>query len=326
MAADKSYPKRNTAILVITLCCVGWAVSFPTLKSVEFAAPAASADTFFTASLAVGARFVLASAVLLAFQPLALLRATRSEWKQGGFLGLFSTLGLVLQMDGLRYTDASVAAFLTQGYCLWIPLWQALTRRTWPPWHVWGSVGLVTFGCALLAGVKPGAFHLGRGELENIAGSVFFAAQILWLERPEFERNSVSRFTLVMFAVMALAGLVLARAHTAAWTDLWGPWMNKTNLLLVIILIGVSTMGPFLMANRWQRELPAAEAGLVYCAEPVFTSLISLFLPGLYSAWFGFNYPNERPGWSLAAGGACILVANVWLQWADRRRAAGQGK
>jgi len=41
-------------------------------------------------------------------------------------------------------------------------------------------------GAALLAGVSLDHLHLGRGELETLAGSVLFAGQILWLERPQF--------------------------------------------------------------------------------------------------------------------------------------------
>ena len=87
---------------------------------------------------------------------------------------------------------------------------------------------------------------------------------------------------------------------------------------LIALLVVVCTLISFLLANRWQPEVPATEAGLLYCTEPVFTSGVSLFLPGLISRWAGVPYPDEQLTWNLAAGGGLILAANVWLQLRGR--------
>jgi hypothetical protein len=55
----------------------------------------------------------------------------------------------------------------------------------------------------------------------------------------------------------------------------------KKVLRLVTILILLCTMVAYVVMNYWQRFLPAAEAGLIYCAEPVSASLFALFLPAL---------------------------------------------
>ena len=89
-------------------------------------------------------------------------------------------------------------------------------------------------------------------------------------------------------------------------------------MALIALLVVVCTLISFLLANRWQPEVPATEAGLLYCTEPVFTSAVSLFLPGLISRWAGVPYPDEQLSWNLAAGGGLILAANVWLQLRGR--------
>jgi drug/metabolite transporter (DMT)-like permease len=66
--------------------------------------------------------------------------------------------------------------------------------------------------------------------------------------------------------------------------------------------------------NKWQPSITATEAGLIYCTEPIFTSVMALFLPALLSAWAGFNYPNETLTWHLLLGGGLITAANVLIQ------------
>ena len=285
---------------------------------------APESGTVFFAALCVVTRFTVAALLLGLFSVRSLAGLTRNEVKQGAGLGLFGGVGLVLQMDGMSYTHATTAAFLTQGYCIWIPLWFALRHGRMPSLTVWGSSLLVLIGAALLAGVDWHHFALGRGEWENLAGSVLFAGQILWLERKDFAGNDVRRFTLVMFVVMVLTSLPLALATAAKPSDLFQAYASVPALGLLALLVVVCTLISFLLANRWQPEVPATEAGLLYCTEPVFTSLVTLFLPQIISRFSGIDYPNERLTWNLLVGGGVILAANVWLQL--RTAAGGTGE
>jgi drug/metabolite transporter (DMT)-like permease len=90
-------------------------------------------------------------------------------------------------------------------------------------------------------------------------------------------------------------------------------------LLAAIVLF--CTLGAFILMNRWQRYISATEAGLVYSSEPVFASLLALFLPGLISVWAGINYHNETVSLPLLLGGGLITAANVLLQsrWLESR-------
>jgi len=74
------------------------------------------------------------------------------------------------------------------------------------------------------------------------------------------------------------------------------------------------TLGSFILMNTWQPKITATEAGLIYCIEPLFASLLALFLPALLAGWGGFSYPNERLTWHLLLGGGLITAANVLLQ------------
>jgi len=311
-----NYPNRRQASQVLVACCAVWAFSFPAMKSLALLGnrTAPGNSSFFFAALCVAERFTFASVLLLCLPWLKLSRLTRGEIKQGLGLGVFGAAGLILQMDGMAYTHASTAAFLTQGYCVWIPLWFAFRNRRMPRWTTLGATGLVLVGAAILNDVGSGGLRLGRGEFENLLGSVFFAAQILWLERREFTGNHVGRFSLVMFLTMAGLCLPLALVLANDPRAVLHAYSSPPALVLMGGLTVFCTLLTFLLANRWQPEVPATEAGLLYCTEPVFTFGVTLFLPGLIARWTGINYANEMLTWNLLTGGGLILAANVWMQ------------
>jgi drug/metabolite transporter (DMT)-like permease len=155
---------------------------------------------------------------------------------------------------------------------------------------------------------------LGRGEWETLAGSVLFACQILWLERPVFHANDSRRATTVMCLVMSLSALPLALLAAPRAADLLAAYRSPSAMGLLALLAVVCTLFTFPLANHWQPKVSATQAGLLYCTEPVFTSVVTLFFPGVISRHVGIQYPDEHLTWNLIAGGGLILGANVWLQ------------
>jgi drug/metabolite transporter (DMT)-like permease len=315
-SADSSPALRARATQVLVLATAFWGLSFPAMKALSAAQQAdGMTSSWFLASTCVVVRFgVSALAMLgLALAARSLGRFTRLEWEQGLGLGLFGGLGLLLQVDGLHYTSASTSAFLTQGYCLWLPLWTALHDRRWPAGRVVLSCGMVVAGVMVLAEVDWRRFHLGRGELETILASLLFTGQILWLERPRYAGNNVTHFSMAMFLVIAAVCLPVALASTASARDWVRAYDSVPEWGMMAILVGPCTLGAYLMMNHWQRHVPATHAGLIYCLEPVCTSVYALFLPGWLSLWAGVAYANERLTMTLLVGGGLITLANVLL-------------
>jgi drug/metabolite transporter (DMT)-like permease len=299
----------------LILATLFWSVSFPVIRAMSLiqAETMPGLSTWFTSAVWVIYRFGGAGLIMFLWTARRLKGLTRLELEQGLGLGLFSGAGMVLQVDGLAHTSASTSAFLTQCYCLFIPVWLTVRERRWPPWPVLICCLVVFLGVAILADFDWLHFRLGRGELETMLGSVLFTGQILWLQRTKYAHNDVHRFTQVMFLVMALCVLPLALALTrkpADWLRVAG---TPTLLLLLAVLIAFSTFGGFLLMNRWQRFVPATQAGLIYCAEPVFTSVLVLFLPAWLGTLAGVSYPNESVTWRLLIGGSLITAANIAL-------------
>lgn len=293
-----------------------WGLSFPLIKTVvllhEQVLP--GSNTWFITACTVAPRFLLATLVLAVLLAKKIPGFTRLEIRQGAWLGLSAGAGMLFQNDGLQFTSASVSAFLTQFYAIMIPAYVALRARRWPSPTVWLCSGLVLAGVAILGRFDFRALHLGRGEWETLLSSVFFMMQILLLEQKGYAANRVLPVTLVMFAVEAVMFSALAWGTAAQPADLLVPWTSGWWLACTGALTLFCTLGSFIIMNTWQPKITATEAGLIYCVEPLFASMLALFLPALLSAWALIAYPNESLTWHLLLGGGLITLANVLLQ------------
>lgn len=307
---------RRRAIAMLFLTTVLWGLSFVTMRSMGMiqsrAAP--GIDSLPLASITVTARYALAAlVVLLIWRGRGGL--TRKEITQGAGLGIFHGLGLFLQTDGLAHTNASVSAFLTQGYCILLPLYFAIRTRTRPDHRTTISVITMMTGIALLANIDWQALHIGRGEFETLLCSILFAAQILWLERPVYRGNRYQPVTLIMFATVALVLLPVILVQAPGLALIANVLAPPSIWFLMTILVLFCTVAANLLMNRWQQHVTATEAGLIYGTEPVYACLIALFAPSLISSFCGIEYPNEHLTQNLLIGGGLIFAANVLMQW-----------
>jgi len=134
MPAVTRHPQHTKALLMLLLANAFWGLSFPAIKAVvlvhESLLP--GSGNWFVTAMAVTPRYILAALVMLLWQVKNLGLITRGELRQGVELGLFASMGTILQNDGLQLTSASVSAFLTQLYAVLIPALVALRLRRSP--------------------------------------------------------------------------------------------------------------------------------------------------------------------------------------------------
>ncbi|MDX1952867.1 MAG: DMT family transporter [Verrucomicrobiota bacterium] len=308
--------RHARAVQVLALATIFWGLSFPTMKALGLIQQQLLPDnsTWFGTALMVTIRFTAAALIIGLWMGLKLNRITRLEVWQGIGLGVFGGVGLLFQMDGLNYTEASTSAFLTQSYCIFLPTIAAIRQKKLPSIGVLIATGMMIVGIAILTGFDWRRFHLGRGELETLVGSVIFTGQILWLARPVFSDNNVNHFSFVMFSTIALISAPLTLVMMRSPSDLKIAFASVHILWLTLILVLFCTIIAYLLMNRWQPGVSPTEAGLIYGLEPLFASLFALFLPAFYSSIAGISYTNELFTRSLVLGGGLILLANVIVQ------------
>lgn len=290
-----------------------WGLSFPLMRGLELA-QGAQASGVSSSALAAGdmaVRFLGSALILLPLYGRELGTLSRREWSQAGGLAFFGGVGLFLQTLGLLWTDASVAAFLTQLYTLIVPLIVALRDRRRPTGRVMAACLLVLFGAALLSPGLLSHFALALGEGVILISTFFLAGTIVWVERPRYIANRAGPVTLLMFALMGAF-------YAAAYPLLGGSVAGAGRLFATPGIVGLMlatilfcTLINFFIMNKWQRWVTATEAGLIYCLEPVIATAFTAFLPGIISVLAGVNYANEPLAWNLVAGGAIIVSATI---------------
>jgi drug/metabolite transporter (DMT)-like permease len=317
--------ERYKAIGMLILATPCWALSFPVMKALllEQQKILPGAGSWFLTMLGVMVRFGAAGLLML---PLLFRggKFTRREIEQGIILALFGGGGIAFQMDGVAYTAASTSAFLTQGYTVFIPLWLMLTTQRWPRLKTVTCVALVVTGIAVLSGVNPGSLKMGRGETETIIASLFFTGQILCLEHPRYAANRPTHFSIVMFLIMAVFSAPMVWATMPSIAAIGQAYASPAAWGFMALLVVIGTLAGYMIMNYWQKRVSATEAGLIYCIEPVCTSVMVLFLPAWFSAWAGISYANESLTGKLIVGGVLVTAANVLLQsrWREPKAAS----
>ena len=311
-----SEARRSRAIGMLILATPCWALSFPIMKALalEQHRLLPDAGSWFFTSLGVMIRFGVAALLLLPVLFCLRQNISRRELEQGVALAFFGGAGILFQMDGLAYTAASTSAFLTQGYTVFIPLWVMLTTRRRPSLKIILCIALVLAGLAKLADLHLNSLKLGRGELETIVASLMFTGQILLLEQPRYAASRPLQFSLAMFLAMALFSLPLVWATAPSLAACAQAYASPAACGFMAVLVIVCTLAGYLIMNRWQKQVTATEAGLIYCIEPVCVSALALFLPAWLSTWAGINYPDELLTTRLLVGGVFVTAANLLLQ------------
>src|SRR5258708_38476275 len=96
---------------------------------------------------------------------------------------------MVFQVDGLAYTPASTSSFLTQTYCILVPMYHAIVGRRFPrPVQLLATAGVLA-GIAIFSKIDWAQFRMGRRECETLLCTVFFTGQILGFDRRCFFLN-----------------------------------------------------------------------------------------------------------------------------------------
>jgi len=303
------------AFLLIVACAL-WGVSFPLVKALhlEQSGRMPEASTLFLASWMQSARFGLAALMLLPFV-FGKKRPGKNEIRQGLVLAFWGGAGMWVQADALAYTEASTSAFLTQAYCIFLPLWACLRQRQRPEIRVVVATMMVMAGGSILSGMSFGNLRLGRGELETLLAACLFTFQILALENPRYEGN---RGTPVSFVMFLGIGVIFVPVTLLVATDVEScikAGATMESFVLTAALALFCSVGAYVLMNHWQPKVPATEAGLIYTIEPVFTAVYVLYLPVVLGRFVGQSYPNETMTARLVAGGCLILAANVLMQW-----------
>jgi drug/metabolite transporter (DMT)-like permease len=294
-------PSRRATLLLLATTVL-WGSSFFTMDwgtrgiALHLGSAAAPAAFLFL-------RFLAAAVLQIAIFPALLKTLTGSVLRAGAILSIPFYAGFILQATGLGSSTSTVVAFLTSLFVVITPLIGRLFFRE--------SIARSTLVGAFvsLGGVyvmTDPSVGLGRGELLSIACAVAFAFQIQMTNvitrnhRPE-AISLVQFCCAVIYSGIAMAAMgvnpgalirSLGERHVA-WTVVYSAGACS------VIAMGV--------LNRFQRDISATRASVIYMIEPVFAALFAALLTG------------EAMTTRKIVGGSIILLGNLACELVGRR-------
>lgn len=314
--------KYRKSVAALFLATSLWGASFILIKILDdFQAPLAMSQGIpgeFLTSSQLFLRYIIAISFL--FPILFFFRGLkfyRGEFIVGVGSGVFSAAGMLLQTDGLRFTSASVSAFLTQAYCVLLPLFEMIFKKRLPSRQVLFCCFLLSTGILILSDISWSSFKLGRGEIETLFSALFFAAHIFWLDIKSNKKNDPLKASFVYFlTLIGITGLLSvffwpAQASTQSLIPLF---LDFRAIISVFCLGFFCTFSSFILMNTFQPNIPSSVAGLIYSTEPLVAGILALFVPAWISVVWGLNYANETLTPRLIFGGGLMLLANVFMQ------------
>ena len=246
----------------------------------------------------LGYRFT-AAAVVVAIVCWGSVRALpREGWLAGGLMGVFLTLGYVLQTLGLEYTTVSNAGFITGLFVVITPLLAAFVLRERIGALAWVAAAVSAVGLYLLSG----GGSPNTGDVLVFGCAVAFAAHILATARAvhRFDTGALLTVQLAVCGVVCTLGAAVTR-------DLEAPPDGSVWVALGVTALIASALGFFLQTYA-QRHTTPERTALILASEPAFAGLS------------GYLFAGERLpaiGW---LGAALIMTAIVAVELAPRLR------
>ena len=237
-----------------------WGTSFVVLKS---------------AINCIGTQWVLAirfsiSALLMFLMAGKKLKAMSKKAVMGSILmGICLTGGYIVQTYGLKYTTPGKNAFLSATYCVLVPFfyWIAYKKKPGMSAVVAGILCIIGLGFVSLGSADKG---LNIGDLLTLCCGIFYAIQIIMMERylPEGNAVSISAIQFLTGAIICWTlALIFEEPPTAVPASAW------FNIMYLAVLC---TAACFFFQAWGMQYTPSSTAAVIMSLEAVFGALISI--------------------------------------------------
>jgi drug/metabolite transporter (DMT)-like permease len=281
---------RVKADLALAFCTLIWGATFVVVKN-------ALADASVFAFM--GARFVLAAALMAIMYSAALRKLDRPALWAGALIGVFLFAGYAFQTVGLKFTSPSKAAFITGSSVVLVPVLLAgFGGRRINGW-VWAGVLAALAGLYFLTVPPSGLPRLNKGDIITMGCAVMFALHIILVARYS-ARHSVAALSFLQVATTAaLTALALPLLAATKWEPPRIAWTGNFIWAVLITAVGATAICFSLQVWAQQHTSPAHTA-ILLSLEPVFAGLTS------------FVVSHERLG-GRALTGAALVFAGILL-------------
>jgi drug/metabolite transporter (DMT)-like permease len=290
--------KALVADLALFSVAVFWGVNFVVIKHVterttDAVSPIAKSVVAGTMVYLLF-RYVVATVIFSAIQPLALLRATRAQWGMGGLLGGFYLTALIVQTIGLQYTTPGKSGFITGLSVAMVPfLYWAVSRRS-PGWFQVLGAFVATAGLGFLS--LRGNLTVSWGDALTLLGALLYGLHIM---TTGFFAPKVPPSTLAVTQMAVSTAILVVITPFVAHLTLALGWQAWAAILWTALS---GTIYAFFIQSWAQRYTSSTHAAVLLCFESVFAAVAGV-IAGL-----------DTVTWRMLTGASLIFAGMLLIE------------
>jgi len=219
-------------------------------------------------------RFALAGMLLILFNAPKLKAIDKGVLADGVMLGMALFLAYAFQTFALTVTSASITAFITGLFVVFVPVLSSVFLRKLPRQEAMIGVVFATIGLALIT--LQGKFLVSFGEFLALVCAFFIAIHIILTDKLS-RRNDYGLLTLVQVNIVALFSLIFS-----AFLDSHIIPIQCNNQLIFSLIINsvFATFVAFVIQMSMQKYTTPTKAAIIFIMEPVSSAFFSYWIGG----------------------------------------------
>ena len=219
-------------------------------------------------------RFALAGMLLILINAPKLKAIDKGVLSDGVMLGIALFLAYAFQTFALTATSASITAFITGLFVVFVPVLSSVFLRKLPRQEAMIGVVFATIGLAFIT--LQGKFLVSFGEFLALVCAFFIAIHIILTDKLS-RRNDFGLLTMVQVNMVALLSLIFSFFLDPRVI----PIQFNNQLIFSLIINSIfATFVAFVIQTSMQKYTTPTKAAIIFIMEPVSSAFFSYWIGG----------------------------------------------
>jgi drug/metabolite transporter (DMT)-like permease len=248
----------------------------------------------------LSSRFLVASALMIAYRPNVFKGLTSKFIRQGVLAGVLLGGGYIFQTLGLAKTTVSNTGFITGLYLVFTPLISLIILKRKVLNIQWLAVVVATLGLFL---ISYNGISIGIGEILVLISALFYGAHFVALGEWSDGKNTYALTLIQILTVSAIASIcALVNGYQLP------PSSNVWQAVLFTAFF--ATFLAFIVQTKAQSVMSATAASVLLAMETPF------------ALFFGLVFNSDPLTMRIIAGGTMVMFAMGVVIWSDNKKSA----
>ena len=248
----------------------------------------------------LSSRFLVASALMIAYRPNVFKGLTSKFIRQGVLAGVLLGGGYIFQTLGLAKTTVSNTGFITGLYLVFTPLISLIILKRKVLNIQWLAVVVATLGLFL---ISYNGISVGIGEILVLISALFYGAHFVALGEWSDGKNTYALTLIQILTVSAIASIcALVNGYQLP------PSANVWQAVLFTAFF--ATFLAFIVQTKAQSVMSATAASVLLAMETPF------------ALFFGLVFNSDPLTMRIIAGGTMVMFAMGVVIWSDNKKSA----